>query len=43
MDYEKPTVSDYGTLQELTAGLKTGEALDAEFPAGTPRGSLTFS
>jgi hypothetical protein len=43
MDYQKPSVSDYGTLQELTAGTATGEHLDAEFPAGTPRGSLTFS
>lgn len=43
MDYEKPAVSDYGTLQELTAGLTDGELTDAEFPISTPKKDLTFS
>jgi hypothetical protein len=41
--YERPTVVDYGTLRELTAGHKTGANLDASFPVGTPNDKLTFS
>ena len=41
--YEKPSVVDYGDLVELTAGTSTGNFLDADFPAGTFRGDLTFS
>ena len=41
--YEPPTVVDYGTLRELTAGQKTGANLDANFPVGTPHDKLTFS
>ncbi len=43
MDYVKPEVADYGDLTELTEGLKTGAALDKDFPSGTPFGDLTFS
>jgi hypothetical protein len=43
MDYQKPSVSDYGTLQELTAGQHEGEFTDAEFPINTPKKDLTFS
>jgi hypothetical protein len=42
-EYEPPTVVDYGTLRELTAGQKTGSNLDAAFPVGTPHEKLTFS
>jgi hypothetical protein len=33
-DYSKPTVSDYGDLQELTATNVTGSSTDV--PLGTP-------
>jgi hypothetical protein len=41
--YEQPTIADYGDLVELTAQQTDGDFLDADFPAGTPRGDLTFS
>jgi hypothetical protein len=41
--YEPPQVTDYGSLAELTAGGPAGEFTDADFPADTPRGDLTFS
>ena len=41
--YEAPRVVDYGTLTDVTAANTTGEFLDADFPAGTPKGDLTFS
>lgn len=43
VDYEKPTIADYGDLVELTAQQTDGNFLDADFPQGTPRGDLTFS
>lgn len=41
--YEKPKIVDYGDLVELTAAGTEGDCLDADFSAGTKRGSLTFS
>lgn len=41
--YEKPVLVVYGTLEDITQGTSGGETLDADFPAGTPRGDLTFS
>jgi hypothetical protein len=41
--YEEPKVVDYGDLTELTAGTVNGNFLDKSFPAGTPKGELTFS
>jgi hypothetical protein len=41
--YEAPRVVDYGDLVELTAQGSDGDCLDADFAAGTKRGSLTFS
>jgi hypothetical protein len=41
--YEEPKVVDYGDLTELTAGAVNGNFLDKSFPAGTPKGELTFS
>lgn len=41
--YEAPTIADYGDLVELTAQQTGGDFTDADFPAGTPRGDLTFS
>ena len=41
--YEKPEVADYGDLVDLTAAGSDGDQLDADFPAGTSRGNLTFS
>jgi hypothetical protein len=43
MNYEAPRVVDYGTLVALTAAQHDGEYTDRDFPAGTPRGDLTFS
>jgi hypothetical protein len=43
LEYEKPTVRDYGDLAEMTAGSRTGSYTDATFPVHTPFSSLTFS
>ena len=43
VEYESPEVVDYGDLIELTAAGTDGDCLDADFPAGTTRGKLTFS
>lgn len=41
--YTKPAVTRIGSFEEVTLGNSTGGFLDAGFPAGTPRGDLTFS
>jgi hypothetical protein len=41
--YEPPAIVDYGDLLELTAASGHGDCLDATFPVGTKKGSLTFS
>ena len=41
--YTKPAVEDLGDLVELTAHQQDGNFTDQDFPAGTPKGSLTFS
>jgi hypothetical protein len=41
--YEPPQVPDYGSLTEITAASVAGGVTDRAFPAGTPRGDLTFS
>jgi hypothetical protein len=33
-EYEKPQISDYGDLKDLTAGMQTGTHTDV--PLGTP-------
>jgi hypothetical protein len=43
MEYTEPKIVDHGDLADLTAAQMTGENLDRDFPAGTPRGDLTFS
>ena len=43
MDYSEPTVFDHGDLTEITAMMDDGERTDRTFPAGTPRGDITFS
>jgi len=43
VEYESPDVVDYGDLIELTAAGTDGDCLDADFPAGTAKGKLTFS
>jgi hypothetical protein len=43
MTYEAPTVVDYGTLTELTAGQADGDFTDRAFPVNTPKRDLTFS
>jgi len=41
--YETPKIEDHGSLEELTAGQKTGESTDKAFPQHTPKSQLTFS
>jgi hypothetical protein len=41
--YVAPEIVEVGTVRELTLGHRDGAALDASFPVGTPKGSLTFS
>jgi hypothetical protein len=41
--YETPRLEVEGNIRELTLGAKTGNFLDATFPAHTPFGKLTFS
>jgi hypothetical protein len=43
MNYESPTVLDYGTLTSLTAGMEDGNFTDRDFPVNTPRDEVTFS
>jgi hypothetical protein len=43
MEYQTPRVVDYGQLTDVTAAMMDGERLDRDFPAGTPKGELTFS
>ncbi len=43
MSYETPTIEDFGTLAELTAGQSDGDYTDRAFPIMTPRSALTFS
>ena len=40
--YETPRIEDHGDLTELTAAAVTGAVTDADFPAGTPAGDITF-
>lgn len=41
--YEAPALRAHGSIEKLTQGGVNGNFLDAMFPAGTPRGDLTFS
>jgi hypothetical protein len=41
--YEAPQIHDHGDLAELTAGKKSGVALDATFPVGTPFSDVTLT
>ncbi|WP_410216364.1 hypothetical protein [Paracoccus sp. (in: a-proteobacteria)] len=41
--YAAPALRIYGSLEAMTQGTSTGNSLDRAFPAGTPRGDLTFS
>ncbi len=43
MNYEAPTIEDFGTLAELTEGQADGDYTDRAFPIMTPRSDLTFS
>jgi hypothetical protein len=43
MDYKVPRVVDYGDLKDVTAAQTNGNALDKDFPSGTPKDDLTFS
>jgi hypothetical protein len=41
--YSAPVFEDLGSFETLTKGARVGSSLDAEFPAGTAFGDLTFS
>ncbi len=43
MKYDTPTIEDFGSLTELTAGTQNGDYTDAAFPIHVPRSLLTFS
>ncbi len=43
MQYETPTIEDFGKLEELTAGQMDGDYTDRDFPVMTPKRDLTFS
>ena len=40
--YETPTIEDHGDLTELIALEGFGAFTDADFPAGTPAGDITY-
>ena len=40
--YEAPTVERLGSFESMTRGGINGDFTDAVFPAGTPRGNITF-
>lgn len=42
-EYDPPMLEELGSVAELTLGQSRGMRLDADFPAGTPFGELTFS
>jgi hypothetical protein len=41
--YAKPELITYGSMATITQGSSSGDFTDADFPAGTPFKSLTFS
>jgi len=41
--YIKPELRVIGNVPELTQGSLIGDYLDADYPAGTPRGRLGFT
>jgi hypothetical protein len=41
--WTEPVVKDYGSLVDLTKANTDGAVTDAAFPAGTPKGDITFS
>lgn len=43
MTYTEPAIVDHGDLIEITAMMDDGDRTDRMFPAGTPRGEITFS
>lgn len=42
-EYTRPMVTDYGTVQAITAGNADGDTTDKDFPVETPKKLLTFS
>ena len=41
--YTRPVLHVQGKLEAMTHGMSDGSRLDNSFPAGTPKGDLTFS
>jgi hypothetical protein len=42
-EYDPPMLEALGSVTELTLGQSSGSRLDADFPAGTLFGDVTFS
>lgn len=42
-EYQAPRITDLGSIAEVTLANTLGRDTDGTFPAGTPRGDLTFS
>ena len=41
--YEAPSITELGTVADMTNEAAAGAATDAAFPIGTPPGDITFS
>jgi len=41
--YRRPSLTRYGDVEQITAGMSSGAFLDQDFSGGTPGDSLTFS
>ena len=42
-EYTRPELTIYGDVRDITKGSSDGLFTDADFPARTPAGDLTFS
>lgn len=43
LEYETPTLTEVGSFEEITQGLRDGNFTDMAFPTDTPKPQLTFS
>lgn len=42
-EYQRPSLTKYGSVEQITAGNSSGSFLDYDYPRGTPQDDLTFS
>jgi len=42
-EYQRPSLTTYGSVEEITAGHSFGQFTDFDFPRGTPSDDVTFS